>query len=205
MKYKPLFDLYVKVNSQDQADDVSAILERYNMRRQYGESEIGKTELMKAERKPYFENIVIVKEEGNGTMTKSMYGLWPYKDIYNTMIDQAGVKNVKISNGDIPYDQAFKRESEHIHQHLKDVESRKRTANEKAAEVDAIDDLYNALRRSGHKHAFALTYIRDRELDRIGTNLELIHADLQLIASRINATEVSDFQRDLIEEQREQM
>lgn len=205
MKYKPLFDLYVKVNSQDQADDVSAILERYNMRRQYGESEIGKTALMKAERKPYFENIVIVKEEGNGTMTKSLYGLWPYRDIYNTMIDQAGVENVKISNGDIPYDQAFKRELEHIHQHLKDVESRKRTANEKAAEVDAIDDLYNALRRSGHKHAFALTYIRDRELDRIGTNLELIHADLQLIASRINATEVSDFQRDLIEEQREQM
>ncbi len=205
MKYKPLFDLYVKVNSQDQADDVSAILERYNMRRQYGESEIGKTELMKAERKPYFENIVIVKEEGNDTMTKSLYGLWPYRDIYNTMLDQAGIENVKISNGDIPYDQAFKRESEHIQQHLKDVESRKRTANEKAAEVDAIDDLYNALRRSGHKHAFALTYIRDRELDRIGTNLELIHADLQLIASRINATEVSDFQRDLIEEQREQM
>lgn len=205
MKYKPLFELYVRVNNQDMADDVSAILERFNLKRQYGESEIGKAQLMKAERKPYFENVVIVKDEGSDIMTRTLYGLWPYTDIFNTMIDQAGIDNVKISKGDVPYEQAFKREAEHIQQYLKEADSRKHIATEKAAEVDAIDDLYNALRRAGHKHAFALTYIRDRELDRIGSNLELIHADLQLIASKINATEVSDFQRDLIEEQREQM
>lgn len=193
MVYEPTHELYLMADNEGQFDEIKDIIRERNLKK------ASKTE------EPVFIKIHLCKRLPDGAFdTFTMAGCWKYSEIYGPAVNLLGTDNVKIGMDNVPYEQAFAEEVKHKGQYNGMRKNQVYKAMKASMHSEWNADLYQYLRKN-HSREQTRDLIYEGKLDQISQDLQYIGRTLDRIFRSMASTDVSELQKDLLEEQKEQM
>lgn len=193
MEFDPTYELNLMSDNEGQFDEIMDIIREYGLKKDV------KTE------DPVFKKINLCKRLPDQTFDARMIiGRWKYSEIYDQAVNLLGSDNVKIGMDNVPYEQAFADETKNREQYEEMRKKQVCRAMKCATRSEWNSDLYQYLRRN-HSREQARDLIYEGKLDQISMDLQAINKTLAKVIHKMESSDVSELQKDLLEEQKEQM
>ena len=193
MVYEPTYELNLMIESESQFEKIKEAI---------NECDLKKNEDLE---EPIFQKIHLMTKRQEDIIEAGMrFGCWKYSEIYSRAVLLLGAENVKIGLDGVSYDFAFSEELKNKGQFDIMRKNQVVRALKTATRIEWNSDLYKCLRKN-YNQEITRSMIFEGKLDQISFDLQSINKTLCRMIDSMESSHISDFQKDLLEEQREQM